>query len=89
VSPPWDAVMYILIVVQHNTDIGTSGVGELFLHCRWLCYCWWLCQQGGYVSDVCGCVIAGGVYQQCRCHNVVSLVARLTKPLICGPNIVT
>jgi hypothetical protein len=47
VSPPWDVVVYISVVVHRNTDIGISSVGELFLHRVWLCSRRWLCQRRG------------------------------------------
>ena len=47
VLEPWDVGMYMLTVIHHNADIDMSGVGELFLHCRWLCYCRWLCLWQG------------------------------------------
>jgi hypothetical protein len=37
----------VLTVIHRNVDIGTSGVGELFLCCGGLCYCRWLCWQRG------------------------------------------
>ena len=39
-----DLAMCKLIIIHHKTDIGMFGVGELFLHCRWPGYLWWLCQ---------------------------------------------
>ena len=40
-----DLAMCKLIIIHHKTDISMSGVGELFLYCRWLGYLQWLCQQ--------------------------------------------
>ena len=40
-----DLAMCKLIIIHHKTDTSMSGVGELFLYCRWLGYLQWLCQQ--------------------------------------------
>ena len=40
-------VMCMLTVIHHNTDVGMSDVGGLFLCWRWLCYRRWLCRQRG------------------------------------------
>ena len=46
VPAPGDLAMCKLIIISHKTDTSMSGVGELFLHCRWPGYLWWLCWRG-------------------------------------------
>ena len=42
------------VTITHcNTDIDMSGVGGLFMHCRWLCYHQWLCQLQGWLCWQC------------------------------------
>ena len=53
VPAPGDLAMCKLIIIHHKTDTSISGVGELFLHCRWPGYLWWLCWQFGQCQ---GCV---------------------------------
>ena len=45
VPAPGDLAMCKLTIIHHKTDIGMSGVGELFLHCMWPGYLQWLCWQ--------------------------------------------
>ena len=49
VPTPGDLAMCELIIIHHKTNTSMSGVGELFLHCRWLGYLWWLCWCWGSV----------------------------------------
>ena len=44
VPTPGDLAMCELIIIHHKTNTSMSGVGELFLHCRWPGYLRWLCR---------------------------------------------
>ena len=56
-----DLAMCKLIIIHHKTDIGMSGVGELFLHYRWLCQQFVWCQGYVRMSPVVAVLELGGL----------------------------
>jgi hypothetical protein len=53
VQVPGDIARCMLIIIHCNAGISMSGVGELFLRRRWLCYRRWLCRRRGRLCRRC------------------------------------